>query len=122
MKRRTFLFTAASVVSAATPLLVLADQTAPADPWSSGELMEPATLAKLIKSGSDQKVLSVAFPVLYRQRHIPGAQFVGPASKPAGITALKTAVAKLPKNTSIVIYCGCCPWRTARISGPPTAH
>ena len=109
MKRRTFLFTAASVVSATSPLLVLADQTAPADPWSSGELMEPATLARRIEGVSDQKVLSVAFPFLYRQRHIPGAQFVGPASKPEGITALKEAVAKLPKNTSIVIYCGCCP-------------
>ena len=71
--------------------------------------MQPATLATLMKSGSDQRILSVAFPFLYRQRHIPGAQFVGPASKPEGITALKAAVAKLPKGTSLVIYCGCCP-------------
>jgi thiosulfate/3-mercaptopyruvate sulfurtransferase len=71
--------------------------------------MEPATLANLVKSGADQKILSVAFPFLYRQRHIPGAQFVGPASKPEGTTALKAAAAKLPKRTSIVIYCGCCP-------------
>ena len=33
----------------------------------------------------------------------------GPTSKPEGIEALKTAVAKLPKDADLVIYCGCCP-------------
>jgi thiosulfate/3-mercaptopyruvate sulfurtransferase len=54
-------------------------------------------------------VLSIGFPVLYRSRHILHAIDAGPASKPEGIEALKKAVASVPKNAGIVIYCGCCP-------------
>jgi rhodanese-related sulfurtransferase len=107
MKRRTFLISAA-LAPLALPHLGTA-QTTQSDPWPPGDLLEPATLAALLKSGADQKVFSVAFPFLYRQRHIPGAQFAGPGSKPEGIAALKSAATKLPKNTSIVLYCGCCP-------------
>ena len=53
--------------------------------------------------------MSVAFPVLYKGKHIVHAINAGPASKPEGIEALKTAVAKLPKDADLAIYCGCCP-------------
>jgi hypothetical protein len=81
----------------------------PADPWASGELLQPAELAKAIQSGKAPLVLSVAFPVLYRGKHILHAIDAGPASKPDGIEALKNAVANLPKDADLVIYCGCCP-------------
>ena len=29
---------------------------------------------------------------------------------PAGLQVLSDRVAALPKETAIVIYCGCCPW------------
>jgi hypothetical protein len=51
----------------------------------------------------------VAFPVLYRQRHIIHAEYAGPANSAEGIELLKKAAAKLQKNEEIVIYCGCCP-------------
>jgi hypothetical protein len=51
----------------------------------------------------------VAFPVLYRQKHIIHADFAGPGSKPEGLEALKTAVASTAKDSEIVLYCGCCP-------------
>jgi len=35
---------------------------------------------------------------------------VGPASEQAGLQLLGDRVAKLPGNTPIVVYCGCCPW------------
>ena len=44
------------------------------------------------------------------QRTSPGAVMVGPASKPDGLEALKLAVAKMPRKSEIVIYCGCCPF------------
>ncbi|MBV9772192.1 MAG: rhodanese-like domain-containing protein, partial [Bryobacterales bacterium] len=47
--------------------------------------------------------------VLYRGKHIVHAINAGPTSKPEGIEALKKAVARLPKDADLVIYCGCCP-------------
>ena len=64
---------------------------------------------KAIQSGKAPILLSVAFPVLYRGKHIVHAINAGPTSKPEGIEALKNAVAKLPKDADLVIYCGCCP-------------
>ena len=84
-------------------------QHAVSDPWASGELLQPAQLAQAIQSGKAPILLSVAFPVLYRGKHILHAIDAGPASKPDGIEALKTAVAGLPKDADLVIYCGCCP-------------
>jgi thiosulfate/3-mercaptopyruvate sulfurtransferase len=84
-------------------------QAAASDPWAPSELLQPAELAKAIQSGHAPVVLSVAFPVLYRARHIVHAINAGPTSKPEGIEALKKAVANLSKDSDLVIYCGCCP-------------
>ena len=46
-----------------------------------------------MQSGKAPIILSVAFPVLYRGRHIAHAINAGPTSKPEGIEALKKAVA-----------------------------
>lgn len=72
--------------------------------------MQPGELARIL-TASDRKpiVISVAFPVLYRQRHIIHALPAGPTSKPEGLAALKSVTAALPKDADIVIYCGCCP-------------
>ena len=80
-----------------------------ADPWSKSDLMEPASLAQEIQSAKPPQVLCVAFPVLYRSRHILHAVDAGPGAKPEGLEALKKAAAALPKSADIVIYCGCCP-------------
>jgi len=80
------------------------------DPWAKSELIEPAEFVKRL--GVEEKplhIICVTFPVLYRQKHIPHAQFAGPTNKPEGITALQSAVQALPRNEEIVIYCGCCP-------------
>jgi thiosulfate/3-mercaptopyruvate sulfurtransferase len=84
-------------------------QETASDPWAARELLQPAELAQVIQSGKAPIILSVAFPVLYHGKHIVHAINAGPTSKPEGIEALKTAVAKLPKNADLVIYCGCCP-------------
>ena len=85
--------------------------SAQTDPWSSSDLMQPAALAaRLNHSGPKPMILYVGFPVLYHPGHIPGAQLAGPASKAQGLEQLRDLVAKLPRDTEIVIYCGCCPW------------
>ncbi len=99
-------------------LLILALLAAPflwsqdplAGPWSKSDLMAPAALVKILNSpGKPPTIICVAFPVLYRQRHIVHAILAGPAGQPEGIQALRKAVTNLPKNSEVVIYCGCCP-------------
>jgi len=99
------LFTA-SLVAAALCL----GQTA-TDPWLESDLLEPSELASVLRSSSAKAphILCVAFPVLYRSKHIQHAVFAGPGSKPEGIQALKKAVGGLAKDSDIVLYCGCCP-------------
>lgn len=79
------------------------------DPWTKTEVLETSTLVGLMKDSKPPAVLCVAFPVLYHLKHIAHADFAGPGSKPEGIEMLKKAVAKLPKDADLVIYCGCCP-------------
>lgn len=86
--------------------------TSPSNPWQTNQVITPAELAKTLsaETGTKPLVLCVGFPVLYQGAHIVGAKFAGPASRPAGIQALKRAVQHLPHDKHIVLYCGCCPW------------
>jgi len=78
-------------------------------PWPKSDLLEPAALAQEIRSARPPQILCVAFPVLYRSRHILHAVDAGPGAKPEGLEALEKAAAAMPKSADIVIYCGCCP-------------
>lgn len=84
------------------PLFLTAQQPIP-----ESETIAPADVAANIK---DWKLIHVGFPVTYRLAHIPGSELAGPASKPDGLDLLKKAVADLPHDRQIVLYCGCCPW------------
>jgi len=81
------------------------------EPWQPAALLDPAALAESLKLPASKQphISCVAFPVLYRARHIAHASFAGAGSKAEGIEALKKAVAGLDKNSDIVLYCGCCP-------------
>jgi thiosulfate/3-mercaptopyruvate sulfurtransferase len=80
-----------------------------ADPWPKSDLLEAPALASILKSGKPPMIISVAFPVLYRSKHIVHAVDAGAGSKPEGIATLKKLVANAPKDADIVLYCGCCP-------------
>jgi len=82
------------------------------DPWKAADLMPPAALAARLADASAAKpiILFVGFEVLYHGAHIPTAVYAGTASKPEGLEALRKAVADLPHEKEIVIYCGCCPF------------
>jgi len=84
----------------------LADSPAP------GQLIQPEDLARLLADSTARQpaVLQVGFKVLFRSGHIPGSRYIGPASKPEGLAALKQALQKIPQRQAIVLYCGCCPW------------
>src|SRR5207302_2976082 len=81
-----------------------------ANPWPDSTLLEPAALAKTLRSSEKKPVvICVAFPVLYRAKHITGAIYAGPGNKPEGLESLRKAVAGLAKDSEVVLYCGCCP-------------
>jgi rhodanese-related sulfurtransferase len=73
--------------------------------------IQPAEVAaQLAVKGAHPAILFVGPNVLYRGKHIPGALYAGPASRPEGLDLMKQAVAKMDRNAEIVVYCGCCPW------------
>jgi thiosulfate/3-mercaptopyruvate sulfurtransferase len=89
-------------------------------PWSAGDLVQPADLAKELaeKKANGPTVLYVGFRPLFVSAHIPGALFHGAASSATGLAELKKWAATLPKSTSLVIYCGCCPFGKCPNVGP----
>ena len=84
------------------PLMLLAAETG---------TVEPKDLAaRLQAQGTKPVLLHVGFAVMYRGKHIPQSIYAGPARNAEGLEALKKAVANLPKDREIVVYCGCCPY------------
>ena len=78
----------------------------------SSRLINPDELAKILQSAKGKKplMIQVGSHVLYTQAHIPGSEYVGPASSEAGLQSLRKRVESLPRTKFIVLYCGCCPW------------
>jgi thiosulfate/3-mercaptopyruvate sulfurtransferase len=81
-------------------------------PPGSPDLIRPEELAKVLRSSGATKptILNVGPRLIYVQAHIPGAVYIGPTSNAQGLANLRTRAASLPRNSPIVIYCGCCPW------------
>ncbi len=75
-------------------------------PWTNSQLLEPADLAGIIRSGNKKAVILNIGAV----EDIQGARHIGAVSKSENMEQLQKALADLPKNTTIVIYCGCCPF------------
>ena len=96
-----------TVILALVPL-ALAFQASQID---NSHTIQPDALVKLLSSTADKPLLiHVGSHVLYTQAHIPGSEYIGPASDPNALQRLKARVESLPRNKSIIIYCGCCPW------------
>lgn len=77
------------------------------NPWSAGELLEPSLLAEEIKAGEIHTPLILNIGAV---EDIKGAKHIGAVSNAENLEKLRKAVAALPKDTPIVIYCGCCPF------------
>jgi rhodanese-related sulfurtransferase len=78
----------------------------------TSHLIKPDELVKILQAPKAEKplLIQVGSHVLYAQAHIPGSEYIGPASDPNGLQRLRARVESLPRNKFIVIYCGCCPW------------
>jgi thiosulfate/3-mercaptopyruvate sulfurtransferase len=75
-------------------------------------LINPDELVKILQSSQSEKplMIQVGSHVLYTQAHIPGSEYIGPASSETGLQSLRKRVESLPRSKFIVLYCGCCPW------------
>jgi len=84
------------------------DELAPGSP----QLINPEDLVKLLQAPIGQKplILNVGPSLIYMQAHIPGSEYIGAGSDKQGVESLRRRVKSLAHNTSIVLYCGCCPW------------
>ena len=77
------------------------------DPWTPQQLMPPADLAKALNNPEAAKPLIFSIGM---QAIIKNSIDIGPAMAYENLQALKQKLEKLDKNTSIVVYCGCCPF------------
>jgi rhodanese-related sulfurtransferase len=74
--------------------------------WTKDQLLQPSVLAQTIKSNE-------AVPAIFSIG--PGAVIknsidIGSIKEKENFEAFKKQLAELPKDTSIVVYCGCCPF------------
>ncbi len=121
--RRTFVCACFAVLLAAS-LPIHAQFFAPSPDSASSipkdRLMQPEELNHLLQAKGAQKplVLQVGSHMLFAEAHIAGSEYAGPGSQQAGLKLLQDRVASLPHSTSIVIYCGCCPWERCPNMGP----
>ncbi len=80
-------------------------------PWTTGDVIHVDDLSKIVQTKSTAPLLlQVGFAIQYKSKHSPGAIYAGPGREEAGLAELRKAVADVPKDRQIVLYCGCCPW------------
>jgi thiosulfate/3-mercaptopyruvate sulfurtransferase len=103
---------AAAIMVISTACSESADGSASsAEPWGAN-IVGPADFDKEIAGakGNDKPVIVCTAPAfMYRVGHIPGAVLHGPTNEPEGLNDLTNWAQGLPRSTSLVIYCGCCP-------------
>ncbi len=77
------------------------------DLWTNKDLIQPAELASILANKKSKKPVILNIGVV---ENIAGSKNIGAASKAENLNTLKENLKNLPKNSSLVIYCGCCPF------------
>ena len=83
----------------------IADAQKPVN-WTPEQLMEPAQLAQLMQQQKPLPVIISVGPGALIQHSIA----IGPAQEEENLEKLKKQLSGLPKDTAVVVYCGCCPF------------
>ena len=76
--------------------------------WTERQLMESSELAKILNDSKAPK------PIIYSigpGGNIKGSVEMGAAQEKENLDKLKTELNMLVKDTDIVIFCGCCPFK-----------
>jgi hypothetical protein len=111
MWTKSLLLLSGAILAASSIFAVRSLRATPSDPWSAKQTVQAADFAKELQQEKDPypTVIYVGMKTLYEGGHIPGAVFYGPGSTEQGLADLKKFAAALPKNSDVVLYCGCCP-------------
>jgi len=101
-----------AVILAAIAVLFVAQAAGQAAAIPATRLINPEDLVKLLQTPGKEKplMIQVGSHVLFSQAHIPGSEYIGPASTESGVQQLRKRVESQPRTRFIVLYCGCCPW------------
>jgi thiosulfate/3-mercaptopyruvate sulfurtransferase len=78
----------------------------------SAKLIQPEELARMIQGSAAEKplIIQVGSRVLYEEAHIPGSEYIGPASSSEAREKLSQRLQSVSRGKVVVLYCGCCPW------------
>ena len=101
-----------AVISAAIAIFSVVQAGGQASAIPTTRLINPEELVKLLQASGKEKplMIQVGSHVLFAQAHIPGSEYIGPASSESGLQQLRKRVESMPRTRFIVLYCGCCPW------------
>jgi hypothetical protein len=74
--------------------------------WTNDQLLEPSDLAPALKNDKEISVIFSIGPGAV----IPHSKDIGMVKEEENMKKFKQELENLPKDTSIIIYCGCCPY------------
>ncbi|WP_200978913.1 rhodanese-like domain-containing protein [Echinicola sp. 20G] len=77
-----------------------------AEPWTAKQMVSPYDLSQRMQKSKEKLPLILS---IGPQAVIKGSKDIGPGQDPDNIKKLKMVVNQLPKDTEIILYCGCCP-------------
>ena len=74
--------------------------------WTPDQLMNPSELSTILKENKPVPVIYSIGPGAI----IPHSKDIGMIKEADNMKLFKDELGKLPKDTQIVVYCGCCPY------------
>lgn len=98
-------------LNAAAPGSEVPQQPGGTQDFPLASILDPNQVAALLSNpGEKPTVICVGFKFLYDSAHIPGSLYLGAAREAAGLAALEKWAGAAPRNKTVALYCGCCPW------------
>ena len=79
--------------------------------WTTDQLIEPSALSAMIKSDKEIPVIFSIGPGAV----VPHSNDIGMINESENMKKFKEQLSNLPKDTQIVIYCGCWPYDVCKI-------
>jgi len=74
--------------------------------WTNDQLLQPSDLAATLKDNKEMPVIFSIGPGAV----IPHSKDIGMIKEEENMKKFKAELENLPKDTGIIIYCGCCPY------------
>lgn len=106
MRRRSFLLLTLAAGCSRSPA-----EDRSTVPWPADRAVASAELAKELSRDPPPRVVHVGPAQLFRSARVPSAIHTGEAGEDDGLAALERWLSPLARDTDVVLYCGCCPYK-----------